>query len=387
MSSLLVRRRGKKVAAPAELPAPAGGTSGTAAPWTGGPDQPTTPPSSSGGGGGGENPAPQVVEWSNGSALLTKVWGAVLVLALLTGPAALVWTALRPEPAPVSAATGTADPTEQAAATERAVELVETWLRADRNDQQLLASLTSAPVGSLPQEGLTIRDSSVAQVEPADDGVWSVTVGADVAEPAPGSTPAPAPSGGTGKGAEAEAAATPLVWVRRYFQVPVLVNRTDTEWSGPDLAVTALALPAPVPGPAAAAEPPDLDYPETISPTSAAGQSVAGFLAAMVAGDGEITRYLRPGTSVSAVTPAPYTAAAVTGIKGSHEATESPADGDGTHALITTELTRLDGDKTTAQYVLTLVARDGRWEVAGVEPAVRIDTTPSGTIDSGTAGE
>lgn len=379
MSSLLVRRRGKKTAAPAELPAPAGGTV-VGAPRPGGSDRPATPPSSSGDGADGGDPPPQVVEWSNGPALVTKAWGALLALALLAGPAALAWTLLRPEPAPVAASAGPADTAAQAAANERAVELVETWLRADADDKQLLASLTSAPVGSLPQEGLTIRDSSIAQSEAAEDDVWSVTVGVDVAEPAPGSTPPPANQ------AEGEQAEVALVWVRRYFQVPVLVERTDTRYSGPDLAVAALALPAPVPGPAAA-EPPDLDYPETISPTSEAGQSVAGFLAAMVAGDGEITRYLRPGTSVSAITPAPYAAVTVTGIRGSHELSEEPADGDGTHALTTAELTRLDGQKTTSQYVLTLVARDGRWEVAGVEPAVRIDTTPSGTNGSGTAGD
>ncbi|MFD7309223.1 hypothetical protein [Promicromonospora sp. NPDC059942] len=382
MSSLLVRRRGKKAAKPAELPGPADGVTGTASPWAGGPDRPATP-ASSGGGGADDDPPPAVVEWSNGPALATKAWGALLALALLAGPAALVWTALRPAPAPVTAVAGAASTAQSAAATERAVELVETWLRADSNDKQLIASLTNAPVGTLPQEGQTIRDSSVAQVEEAENDVWSVTVGVDVAEPAPGSTPPPA----DGQAKEGEQAEVPLVWVRRYFQVPVLVQRTDTRYSGPDLAVTALALPSPVPGPAAVAEAPDLGYSETISPTSPAGQSVAGFLAAMVAGDGEITRYLRPGTSVSAVTPAPYTAVAVTGIKGSHEVTENPADGDGTHALTTVELTRLDGNKTTAQYVLTLVARDGRWEVAGVEPAVRIDTTPTGTTDPGTAGE
>ncbi|MFI9484906.1 hypothetical protein ACIG47_00825 [Promicromonospora sp. NPDC052451] len=379
MSSLLVRRRGKKAAAPAELPAPADGT-GVGAPRAGGSARPATPPSSSGNGADGGDAPPQVVEWSNGPALVTKAWGALLSLALLAGPAALAWTLLRPEPAPVAASAGPVDTAAQAAANERAVELVETWLRADSDDQQLLASLTSAPVGTLPQEGLTIRDSSIAQSEAAEDDVWSVTVGVDVAEPAPGSTPPPA---GQPEGEGAEVA---LVWVRRYFQVPVLVERTDTRYSGPDLAVAALALPAPVPGPAAA-EPPDLDYPETISPTSAAGQSAAGFLAAMVAGEGEITRYLQPGTTIPAITPAPYAAATVTGIKGSHEITDDPADGDGTHALTTVELTRLDGQKTTSQYVLTLVARDGRWEVAGVEPAVRIDTTPSGTNGSGTAGE
>ena len=373
MSSLLVRRRGKKDARPAEMPGP----TDVSSPWTGEPARSDLPPSSGGGDDGGDQPPP-VVEWSNGPALVTKAWGVALALALLAGPAALVWTLVRPEPAPVSTSSGAENTTETAAASERAVELVETWLRADSNDQQLIASLTNAPVGTLPQEGLTIRDSSVAQVEQAaDDGVWSVTIGVDVAEPAPN---APA----AGEGEEEKVA---LVWVRRYFQVPVLVDRTDTEWSGPDLAVTALALPAPVPGPAAAVDPPNLDYPETISPTTTAGESIAGFLSAMVAGDGEITRYLRPGTAVSAVTPAPYSAVAVMGIKGSHEVTENPADDEGTHALTTVELTRLDGNKTTAQYVLTLVARDGRWEVAGLEPAVRIDTTPTGTTDSGTAGE
>lgn len=378
MSSLLVRRRGRKAAAPAELPAPAGGGPGTGAARPG-TDRTAAPRSSAAGGDDGDDAPPQVVEWSNGPALVTKAWGALLALALLAGPAALAWTFLRPDPAPVAATSGPADTAAQAAANERAVELVETWLRADKDDQQLLASLTSAPVGSLPQEGLTIRDSSIAQSEAAEDGVWSVTVGVDVAEPAPGSTPPPAGQ------AEGEEADVPLVWVRRYFQVPVLVERTETRYSGPELAVAALALPAPVPGPAAA-EPPDLDYPETISPTSEAGQSVSGFLAAMVAGDGEISRYLRPGTTISAIVPAPYAGVAVTGIKGSHELSESPADGDGTHALTTVELTRLDGQKTTSQYVLTLVARDGRWEVAGVEPAVRIDTTPTGTNGSGTAG-
>nr|BFF19743.1 hypothetical protein GCM10025730_32640 [Promicromonospora thailandica] len=183
------------------------------------------------------------MEWSNGPALVTKAWGALLALALLAGPAALAWTLLRPEPAPVAASAGPADTAAQAAANERAVELVETWLRADKDDQQLLASLTSAPVGTLPQEGLTIRDSSVAQSEAAEDDVWSVTVGVDVAEPAPGSTPPPADQ------AQGEQAEVPLVWVRRYFQVPVLVQSTETRYSGPDLAVAALALPSPSRGP------------------------------------------------------------------------------------------------------------------------------------------
>ncbi|MBL0887335.1 conjugal transfer protein [Myceligenerans indicum] len=385
MSSLLTGRRGKKRAAsPSTIPAhpqrAAEGAGGpvSANPWRtdgtapAGPD-PAFPAD--------DAPPPQVVEWSQGSALASKAWTALLVLALVSGPVALVWTALRPEGGPVAAGTVSADQGAAAAAAERAVELTETWLRADRDDQALVASLTEASISTLPATGLTIRDSSVASVtagDPSPTGTtWMVTVGVDVAEPAPGTT---VPVRGE-SGDDSEASEPVLVWVRRYFQVPVLIQRPADE--DEPFAVAALALPAPVPGPSGA-DSPGLDYPRTIPITSDAGESVAAFLGALVAGDGEITRYLRPGTAIQPVTPAPYTAVSVTSIGGSHEISDHPSDGDGTHALVTAELTRPDGEKTTAQYVLTLVARDGRWEVSGLDQTVRTEIPVAGSGDSGT---
>ncbi|RPF19485.1 conjugal transfer protein [Myceligenerans xiligouense] len=398
MSSLLTGRRGKKRAtSPSALPAhpqPAveeAAASPSGNPWQLGGSVPAgadaTPPPA-------DTPPPQVVEWSQGPALASKAWTALLVLALATGPVALVWTALRPDAAPVAAGTGRADQTAAAAATERAVELTETWLRADRDDQALVTSLTEASIGTLPATGLTIRDSSVAAVTAGDPGpsgtTWMVTVGVDVAEPAPG-TAVPAGDNGAGEAGSSDAGENSaegsedsepvLVWVRRYFQVPVTVQQPADE--DEPLAVAALALPAPVPGPSAA-DAPDLDYPRTIPITSEAGESVAAFLGALVAGEGEITRYLRPGTAIQPVTPPPYTAVTVTSIGGSHEISDDPSDGDGTHALVTAELTRPDGEKTTAQYVLTLVARDGRWEVSGLDQAVRTETPVAGSGESGT---
>jgi hypothetical protein len=263
------------------------------------------------------------------------------------------------------------------------VELTETWLRADRGDQALVASLTEASVGTLPATGMTIRDSSVAALtagDPTRSGTtWMVTVGVDVAEPAPGTMP---PAAGDARaGEDAESPEPVLVWVRRYFQVPVVVQRPADE--DEPFAVAALALPAPVPGPASA-DAPGLDYPRTIPITSEAGESVAAFLGALVAGEGEITRYLRPGTAIQPVTPPPYTAVSVTSIGGSHEISDDPSDGDGTHALVTAELTRPDGEKTTAQYVLTLVARDGRWEVSGLDQAVRTKSPVARSGETGT---
>ncbi|GAB3166155.1 hypothetical protein GCM10027059_24820 [Myceligenerans halotolerans] len=402
MSSLLTGRRGKKRAAsPSALPAhPQRAVEQADAPSSGNPWQldgsgpdgaDRTPPSD-------DTTPPQVVEWSQGPALASKAWTALLVLALAAGPVALVWTVLRPDTVPVASATGSADQSAAAAAAERAVELTETWLRADRDDQALVASLTEASVGTLPATGLTIRDSSVAAVTPGDPGpsgtAWMITVGVDVAEPAPG-TAVPAADDGSGEAGSSgdgegsgensadgsESSEPVLVWVRRYFQVPVMVQRPADE--DEPLAVAALALPSPVPGPSAA-DAPGLDYPRTIAVTSEAGESVAAFLGALVAGEGEITRYLRPGTAIQPVMPPPYTAVSVRSIGGSHEISDQPSDGDGTHALVTAELTRPDGEKTTAQYVLTLVARDGRWEVSGLDQAVRTETPVAGSGESGT---
>ncbi|WP_164545087.1 conjugal transfer protein [Antribacter gilvus] len=361
MTSLLVRRRDRR-GAPATLPASAG-QEASRAPGAG--DPPSGDDQD-----GVDGELPQVVEWTQGPAMVTKAWAVALGVAIACGPLALAWVALRPAPAATSVASGGTQYAASSAAGERAVELVETWLRADRDDQQLVESLVAVTVATLPETGLTIRDSSVAQVAPQGGGTWSVTVGVDVAEPAPvaaGATPPAEPS---------------LVWVRRYFQVPVHVAVTDES-----VAVDALALPAPVPGPAAATAP-ELDYPETISPTGEAGQSVASFLAAMLAADGDITRYTRPGAAISAVQPAPYSAVTVRNLSGSHEAPDEPGEGDGTYVLATAELTRPDGQKTTSQYTLTLVARDGRWEVAGVDSAVRIKENPgTGTAGQETEGE
>ncbi|GAB4087263.1 hypothetical protein GCM10028784_38930 [Myceligenerans cantabricum] len=400
MTSLLTGRRGKKrPATPTALPAhpqraaDGPGTPSSENPWqitqdgSAGAQPGPTPPSD-------DAAPPQVVEWSQGPALASKAWTALLVLALATGPIALVWTVLRPAPESGVSGISTADQAATAAAGERAVELTETWLRADRDDQALVSSLTEASVGTLPATGLTIRDSSVAEVRPGEPGpsgtTWMVTVGVDVAEPAPGqAVPAndegsgegsSSRDGGSGGSSEEDAEEPVLVWVRRYFQVPVTVQQPTDE--DEPLTVAALALPAPVSGPASSADIPGLDYPRTIPITSAAGESVAAFLGALVAGDGEITRYVQPGAKIDPVTPPPYTEVSVTSIGGSHDITDNPADGEGTHALVTAELTRPDGEKTTAQYVLTLIARDGRWEVSGLDKAVR--TEVAGPGESGT---
>lgn len=396
MSSILTGRNKKHPASPSALPAhPQRAAEATGAPS----DNPwqlaqgATPGGPAAARPSADDAAPQVVEWSQGPALASKAWTALLVLALLAGPAALVLTVLRPAPEPVAAGISAADQTAGAAATERAIEMVETWLRADRNDQALVESLTDAPVGTLPATGMTIRDSSVASVVPGEPGpqgtTWMITIGVDVAEPVPGTGTPAAEDGGTdsssdddaAKDAEAPAEEPLLVWVRRYYQVPVTVVRPADE--DEPLGIAVPALPAPVAGPAAA-DSPELDYPQTIAVTSDAGESIRAFLAAYATGDGEIARYLSPGTSIGAIVPAPYTEVAVLAIGGSHEITDAPADGAGTHALVTAEFTRPDGEKITAQYLLTLVARDGRWEVSGLDQAVRTESPVAGSGEPGT---
>lgn len=305
--------------------------------------------------------APGVTEWTRGPELATKAVSVLLGAAILCGPAALVWSVMKPAQAPVAAAQKQTDWSAGTVAGERAVDLVETWLEADRKNSGELEALAGA-VTDLPEVGAEVRGGYVAQLVPQRAGAWSVTVGVDVAEPVvveEGQEPASA-------------------WVRRYFEVPVVVGASEGR---PEVAVQ--GLPAPVAAPEAM-KAPKTGYSTTVSVTGAAGESVTAFLRAMVAGQGEIARYTSPGTEIAPVVPAPYVDVKVRRIDGTQDAADAPQDGESVHVLAAVVLGRPDGQEIPAQYTLELVARAGRWEVAGLDQAVQLkETSAAKAADEG----
>ncbi|WP_333734620.1 conjugal transfer protein, partial [Streptomyces sp. IBSBF 3010] len=222
-------------------------------------------------------------------------------------------------------------------------------------------TLRAAPGAQRAQELAAVK------VREVSGGYWSVTVAARVvptatmAKPKPG----PKPEGGSGSGSEAGSASSGTVL--RYFQVAVR--------SGAGGALSAAALPAEVAAPVAG-EAPALAYGQSVPVPAAdpAGQTLAGFFAAYLAGSGQLDRYLSPGTTLSAVSPAPYSRVEVaqvaeTGTNDPGAQQSTPADGARRELLVQVAATDAAGQERPLVYAIAITARDGRWEIGSVEGA------------------
>lgn len=86
-------------------------------------------------------------------------------------------------------------------------------------------------------------------------------------------------------------------------------------------------------------------------------EATEGFLSALLLGEGDIARYTAPGSTLRAVTPAPFTALEVTA------AGSVPRDED--TRLVMTEVEGIDdaGAAHALAYSLLMAQREGRWEV------------------------
>ncbi|MFG3533043.1 conjugal transfer protein [Streptomyces sp. NPDC047917] len=289
---------------------------------------------------------------------------------LVAGPVLAGW-ALVSRPAVVPAAAPVRQ--EQPAAGQSAgpggfAELfVSAYLTAGEGTEESLApflpnarevSLTADPGVQRAQEVAAVR------VRLVSSGYWSVTVAARVA-------PAGAADGKKKPGPD-EAEAGPVL---RYFQVPV---RT-----GAGGALAAAALPAEVGAPLSG-EAPVLAYGQSVPVRSSdpAGQTLAGFFAAYLAGSGELDRYLSPGTALAAVSPAPYTQVEVARLAevGTNDPGSAGPQSDGARRQLLVDITAsdADGQKRPLTYAITITARDGRWEIASVEGAPVLSNEPAG---------
>ena len=108
-------------------------------------------------------------------------------------------------------------------------------------------------------------------------------------------------------------------------------------------------------------------YPQQVTDT-AAFATVQEFLSALLAGAGEVSRYTSPGSSVAAVTPAPYSKVTVQSLRSSDEMSVKTAAKDGVevHVLVTAQLENGANMQTTT-YFLTVTSRAGRWEIKSID--------------------
>jgi len=285
-------------------------------------------------------------EWTAGRGFGQKAVTGALIVAVACGPLALVNVAIngRQPQAVAQVAVDAPLTAQEQSAGEYGAAFVAAWLGASREDEGTLATyINPAAVGQLSSTAWKYRDLAVVSVEKTDESdLVSVVVAANVEE----------------FDMESESGAT--VWPRRYFAVTVRVT---------DAGLSVVGLPAPIAAPAKEDSAVRLAYGQTVLQTSSARQTVEAFLSAYLAGSGEISRYVSPGSEISAITPAPYMTITVTDVKSDVEPSDTPSTGSVVHVLATAEVLSASDQRLTTTYALTLTARDGRWETTSVDLA------------------
>lgn len=227
----------------------------------------------------------------------------------------------------------------------KAVGYVQAWLEATNTEHTTLDTYVNVPVNSqTPTEARGLRAAGFTK----SGDLVTVRVTGDVK-----TTMASAVKGEEPKS----------MWVQRWWQV---VLRTDTS-SG---ALSVVGLPAPIAAPGAVKADTTFEYPKQVG-DPAARAAVQEFLTAYLAGSGEVSRYTAPGSTITAVTPAPYSKVLVQSLNATDEMSAKTAVKDGTEVqvLVTAQLDQGTSSQTST-YFLTMASRAGRWEVKS------IDTTP-----------
>lgn len=293
---------------------------------------------------------------STGHRLGTRAVGIGLAVAVASGPVALGWEVLKPAPAPAAERAAGFDQravSRRSVAAEVAVASVEAWLGTARADAKQLAGRFPGLV-ELPEQAVLVSGTRMVDAVASAPGVWSVTVTASTR---------------TAAGRPAR---------QRYYQVLVAV-----EGDPGSVKAAPMALPAAVPGPQRPEDVGSGAYSVTVAAESPLGSAVRAFLAAMLTGAGEVSRYTTPGSDLRVVA-APYASAAVTGVQADQAVTgsvDSQAPADGAQARVQASVALGEkgarrGSLLSASVPLTLTARGGRWEVTSIDTALKTAGTP-----------
>jgi hypothetical protein len=157
--------------------------------------------------------------------------------------------------------------------------------------------------------------------------------------------------------AEGETGGHP-VWVpagTRFYSVGVA--ETATGW-----AIT--GLPTLMPAPAGATAPDRLiDRLEGLDATPGLEEMLSRFLAAYLAGDGELTRYTSPSSPIVPIQPASFSGVEIL------QAGMAEASGGPTEVAVVVRAVDSAGRAQLLEYALVVEQRDGRWEVSELLPA------------------
>lgn len=272
------------------------------------------------------------------------LWGGI-ALALLLG---LVNCAGPPATSPRAAEPA---PVQPAAPPGGCAELVvSAWLAGDT---RLLAEVDAVPRGG-PEPGRRQAGRTYTVGVTPGEGAWGYLIGADVQ-------------------VFDEAAGQWRSTGTQFFAVTMVPSAGGCQGWSP------ATLPAQVPAPRLAdgnedgAAGYDVALPTTDSPLSG---TLAAFFAGMLAGAGDLERYVAPGVAIASLSPAPYQEVSVSELRARTEpAAPVPADGTVLQLLVTVTTDPAD---LPLVYPVTVAVRGGRWEVVAIDPLVARSTNNGG---------
>lgn len=303
---------------------------------------------------------PEISTWTNGSELPARAATVGLFVALACGPIALGIGAISmlssPESPPAVAAADPNQDTDRIVAADVATLAVDTWLTTPRGAEQEHDWMPQFVASPQPTE---VADLHASDATHRGGSTWEVTVSGTVTE-----HPAEEKERGDNEeGRDQGGKDDKPTKVRRWWVVPVQITGPVGDRHG-----VVMALPAAVAGPQMTPG----DKPKNshrVALNDPAGQAVIDFLNALAAGSGDITRYSSPGHTIAAITPAPYTEVEVLNITTDFDGAE-PTAGVTQNVVVDAAGITANGAKHQMTYALTLAARDGRWEVQSMNPAI-----------------
>jgi hypothetical protein len=283
---------------------------------------------------------------SHGARALVAGFYMVLTLTVIVSFSALAVAVMKEVPSE-AATTSDSESRVDNGAGAYAEGFVASWLSASNNDHAALdAYLDSSGIGALPKTGWFYRDVAVSGTEIREGSTLAaVTVAANIRET---------------KTVEGKAIER---WPRRYFRA---VINTDG-------GLSPVGLPAPVSAPVPAGSNVTLRYPESVSTSSDVATTVTSFLSAYATGAEGLDRYTTPGSSITPITPAPYTAATIRSLNADKTPSTAPKDGEAL-SILTAVGFKTDQDQgSSSTYAMTLKARAGRWEISSLSPVPEVD--------------
>lgn len=304
-----------------------------------------------------EDAAAEGNEWVGKQAMATKSlkWGLLGGLACGPVAVAMLLTGIGvPTSAPPTQTVAQVDSGAEARAAEVARQLVVLWAQGSRGQEPVLETLVDVSE-QLPDQALfKTSDPAIANISEEDPK--NFTKG----KPKPGVHAYSVTVSVWAKPLADESAAAE----RRFFMVPVFVDEESS--------ARAVALPSPVTGPQTELDS-NLNYTAQADKNHPMVASATAFLNAMVAGQGDLSRYTAPGAEISAISPPLGTSVEISTARANDQlpqSTTAVTDGQTFHLLLAVKIGNGGNNREAlpAEYALTMKSRAGRWEVAALDP-------------------